>query len=78
MADSKQILAMLTKYMRVVADYSEKSGEQKKEFVINSIKEMIDSPEVLELLSFVIDYFIDIEKGRIVINKKAVKRFMCC
>lgn len=75
--DSKQILPMLVKFMKIAGQYTDKTGEQKKRFVIDSITQKINDDAVAEIIGDVIDYLVDVEKGRLRINP-AVKRFMCC
>lgn len=58
-----------------------KTGKQKKEFVLGSIKDRYNMTRTeLQIVSAVIDLIIDVEKRKIIINKiKDSKLFgICC
>jgi hypothetical protein len=66
--------------MLTAGSHSDMTGTQKKEWVLNRLKEMMDFDDALEeLIIGIIDLIIDVEKKRIIINP-VLKRglFSCC
>ena len=54
------------------------TGEQKKKFVLDAVRSLLDYPEQVEdLIIDFIDIIIDVEKGKITINKD-IKTFFNC
>lgn len=55
--------------MKRAGSMNELSGEDKKAFVIDSLRKALELPEdIEELILAVIDALIDVEKGRLVLN----------
>lgn len=84
------IPGLVTRAMEVAQQMSELSGEEKKEAVTKAICLAIDRSDaagplegaVLELVPKLCDAVIEVDKGKLVINKKLrssiISRFGCC
>lgn len=77
-------LSVLVDLMKQAGDRKNTTGKQKKEWVINKMKEVLNLPDVVEeLIAELIDLLIDVDKHRIVINPAVKKQFvslgkLCC
>lgn len=82
--DMEYLLNLLVRLMKLAEEIKVgKSGEEKKEFVLNEInKKLIGASEdVKELVPFIIDILIKVDKHEITINpvvKSSCLKFMKC
>jgi len=82
--DMEFLLLQLIKFMELAEVVkSGKSGKEKKEWVIKKINEMLigASDDVRELIPFIIDILIKVDKHEITINpvvKSSCLKFMKC
>jgi hypothetical protein len=65
--------------MKYVGDVK-MSGQLKKKFVLNKLRDELDLPEILEeFIINIIDTLIQVENGKLVFNKKVqASLFNCC
>ncbi|MHA2039831.1 MAG: hypothetical protein ACW98X_25730 [Promethearchaeota archaeon] len=77
-------LSVLVDLMKQVGENKNTTGKQKKEWVINKMKEVLNLPDVVEeLIAELIDLLVDVDGHKIVINPKVKKHFinitsLCC
>lgn len=61
----------LIEFMIIASSMNKLSGPQKKEFVLNSMRKYIlFNNEIEDIMIFIIDSLIDVENGKLVINRK--------
>ena len=77
------VISNLISIMKDVGKISSLSGIQKKQLVIDTLKKEIKlDNEVEDMILIIIDLLINIEKGKLTINPKAVSTFntlfKCC
>lgn len=78
MSIQNSILASVVRLMMYAGDMSNLTGEGKKKYVLDKLRENITLDNVVEdLLIELVDVLIKIENGEIVFNKK-IKNNMCC
>lgn len=76
---SKEILEILVRYMKYVGNMSDMSGESKKKYVLKKMRDELDLEPVLEdLIIHIIDLIIQVENGKLTINKKISKPLISC
>jgi len=81
MVDKKFLIQSLIKYMSLIGNHKNMNGEQKKEWVLSTLRqEMLLSDDLEDIIIEIIDYMILVEKGQIVLNPKIknVKKILCC
>ncbi len=65
----------LISLMKYVSDDKRKSGEDKLDYVVEKMKERYSGINTLDIIEMV-DALIDVEKGKIRINKRELR--FCC
>ena len=81
--NKKFFIDELVKFMITINPHKTLTGKQKKDWVLLKLKEELNLPEVAEqlIISF-IDLLIEVDKGKIKINKEPLKKvkkgFFCC
>jgi hypothetical protein len=83
MSASKKLLELVIGLMTDASNMKGMNGHQKKKYVIIRIKQELELPDAIEeLIAEFIDMIIEVEKGKIKINKKEVKKaflnIICC
>lgn len=79
MTDSKLFIPALVDLMTSIGKSSELSGKQKKEYVIEQMRESLDLPQVYEdILALLIDTLIEVQDGKLVFNQKIKKTTKWC
>lgn len=83
MSASKKLLELVITLMKDASIMEDLDGHQKKKYVIHRVKQELELPDVIEeLIAEFIDMIIEVEKGKLKINKKEVKRalfnIICC
>ena len=74
-----RIIAQLIMLVKYVEELQGISGEQKKAYVVEHLHDTFDiSDELKPLLSEFIDVLISVDKGRLKLVKKKVKKFFIC
>ena len=81
--NKKLIVHNLIKFMSIIGNHKNMTGEEKKKWVLLRLKEELLLPEEFEeLLIELIDYIVLIDNGQIKINQKIIKSskklFICC
>lgn len=72
------IVNSLKKYMIAAGEMNKLNGYEKKKFVMDSLKQEITlDNEIEDIILNIIDLIIDIDKGKLIINKKVTKIFSC-
>ena len=61
--------------MKYVSSHKNKSNEDKLDYVVERMKQRYDGINALDIIE-VVDTIIDVEKGKIKINKRELK--LCC
>jgi hypothetical protein len=80
---SEDLLKKLISLMIEASNMKGMRGMDKKAFVMNKLEEHMKLDNALEdFILHIIDLLIDVDKGKLTFNKRAVKRvrniFMCC
>ena len=76
----KDILSKVIEFM-ILATQNKNltSGEQKKKYVLDAVRSFLELPESTEdLIIEFIDIIIKVDKGKLTINPKIKKNFLCC
>lgn len=77
-----QIFEITMDLMKKAGRLSEMKGQQKKEFVLNEIAQIIPlNNELEDAILFLIDKLIDVQNGNLVFNPKPIKQKIfniCC
>ena len=75
----KMVVEILLSEMLRAARFSELSGPQKKALVMRSLEKKMDFPkEVEELILYLIDILIRVDKGKLAINPRVKKAVLSC
>ena len=73
------LVKLIIEFMKEAGNFRQLNGEQKKDYVIKRLLDEIEfSVEVEEFIEDFLTLIIDVEKGKIKINKKAVLKMRFC
>ncbi len=79
MTDASLFIPALVDLMTTIGKSSELSGKQKKEYVIEQMRESLDLPHVYEdIIATLIDTLIQVEDGKLVFNQKIKETAKWC
>lgn len=77
--NKKFLVSELVKFMSIIGNHKNMSGQEKKEWVLVKLREEMDLPDIVEdIIIATIDYIILVDKGQIKINPKIKKNFFKC
>lgn len=75
----ENLIPTLIKFMSLIGNHKSMTGHEKKQWVLNRLKEEIKIDEqIINIIVEIIDYIILIDKGNIKINPKIEKNFFNC
>ena len=75
------IVSRLFLFMSLVGNNKNMTGKEKKKWVMLKVKEeLFLSEELQKMIDVLIDYVIEVDKGKIILNQKIKKKFfkLCC
>lgn len=80
---SKELLNLIVRLMKDASVMKDLVGDQKKRYVINRVKQELELPEIVEeLIGEFINLIIKVDKGKLKINEKEIKKaflsIVCC
>ena len=79
----KKLFQLILILMKDASAMEDMDGHQKKKYVIHRVRQELELPDIIEdLIADFIDIVIEVEKGKLKINKKEVKKalfnIVCC
>ena len=78
-SDLKYVFSIIVDLMSEVGNMRKLTGKQKKDYVLEKLKEHITLDNSVEdLIIYLVDTLISVEKGNIVFNPKIKKYLLCC